>query len=148
MCTGSERGGKTPATNEPVQLGPVHIVTRFFTWTYIHVFSGTVRTMDLQILLTSCAMAPFCTLYFILDFIVPSGKFRSPYQGQRHSRAATTAVLLIPTSVCSIFMDLCICRSMVFLCVQTVVWLPVSGIFNLHTYVNVMQLHTGSVRTP
>ena len=128
MCTGSVRGGKTPTTNEPVQLGPVHIVTRFFTWTYIHVFSGTVRTMDLQILLTSCAMAPFCTLYFILDFIVPSGKFRSPYQGQQ-STAATTAVLLIPTSVCSIFMDLCICRSMVFSCVQTVVWLPVSGNF-------------------
>lgn len=86
MCTGSVRGGKTQTTNEPMQLGPVHVVTRFFTWIYFHVFSGTVRTMDLQILSTSCAMAPFYKLK-------NSGHHTQQPQQQRYSFLPVHAVV-------------------------------------------------------
>ena len=36
----------------------------------------------------------------------------------------------------------------VFSCVQTMVWMPVLGIFNERTDVGAGELHTGSVRTP
>ena len=55
-------------------------------------------------------------------FIVPCGKFGSPYLGKAQQ----------PQEQRYPFLSMCV----VFPCVQTVVWLPVFGIFNVRTDVD------------
>ena len=76
--------------------------------------------------LTSCC-------WFLENFIVLCGKFESPYPGKAQQLQERYYPLL---SVCA-----------VFLCVQTMVRLPMFGIFNVHTWCWSGQLHTGAVQT-
>ena len=62
-------------------------------------------------------------LFFSLQyFIVPCGKFGSPYESKAQQPQEQRYPFL---SVCAVFP-----------CVQTMVWLPVLGIFNVHTDVD------------
>ena len=61
--------------------------------------------------------------FFFNTSIIAHGKFRSPYLGK--ATAVAKAMLPIPTCVCS-----------TFICIPTVVWLPILGIFNVYTDVN------------
>ena len=65
-------------------------------------------------------------------FIVPCGKFGSPYLGMEQQ----------PQEQRYPFLSVCV----VFWCVQTVVWLPVFGIFNVRTDSDAGEL--GDVMTP
>ena len=62
------------------------------------------------------------TKWYCICHVIPYGEFGSPYLGK--ATAAARAVLPIPTSKC------------IFLCVQTVVCLPVFGILNMHSDVD------------
>ena len=57
-----------------------------------------------------------------IALFVPCRKFESPYLGKTQQLQEQHYPFL---SVCA-----------VFLCVQTMLWLPVSGIFNVHTDIN------------
>ena len=69
--------------------------------------------------LTIWEFSLFSFLVFLQDFIVPCGKCRLPYLGKaKQVRGQCYSFLLV---------------SVVFSCVQTMVWLSLSGIFNVHT---------------
>ena len=71
-------------------------------------------------------------IIIMLYFIVPCGKFRSPYLGKAQQPQEQRYPFL---SVCAVFS-----------CVQTMVWLPVLGIFNVRTDVDACDCTTGLYR--
>ena len=74
------------------------------------------------------------SLAFLCFILIPCGKCESPYVGK--AAAAARATLYPFPPACAVFS-----------CVQTMVWLPVSEIFNAD--VDARDLHTGAVgRTP
>ena len=64
-------------------------------------------------------------------FFVPRRKFGSPYLGKAQQ----------PQEQRYPFISVCV----VFSCVQTMVWLPVCGIFNVHTDVDTCDCTRGAV---
>ena len=91
-----------------------------------------MQNMSRQIItVTQCSFSSFFLFLNIIFeyFIVPSGKFGSPYLGKVEQPQKQHYPLLL---VCALFS-----------CVQTMVWLPVLGIFEVVTDVDVLEADSG-----